>query len=93
MELGKKIGKVEEVETDDAGECASQFAQARISINVTEPLKKVVYLQQDGVKISMSVLCKKLPNFCFCCAYIGHQYKGCLSIKGSQKKSCSMGHR
>ena len=26
QELGKKIGKVEEVETDDAGECIGQFA-------------------------------------------------------------------
>lgn len=44
QKLGGKIGEVLEVETDEAGECIGQFARARISIDITQPLKKVVFL-------------------------------------------------
>ena len=81
-EVGKKIGKVEEIDTDEAGECIGQFARVRISINVTQPLKKVVFVQVDGTKIPMPVLYEKLPDFCFSCAHIGHQYRECLKYKG-----------
>lgn len=35
QELRKKISKVEEIETDEAGECIGQFTRARISISIT----------------------------------------------------------
>lgn len=40
--LGEKIETVEEIETDEAGECISLFARAKISIDITQPLKKIV---------------------------------------------------
>ena len=70
--LGERIGIVEDIEADEAGERLGQFARVRISVNITQPLKKVVYLQQEGEKIPMAVLYEKLPDFCFCCALIGH---------------------
>ena len=70
--LGERIGIVEDIEADEAGECIGQFARVRISVNIIQPLKKVVYLQQDGEKIPMLDLYEKLPDFCFCCAHIGH---------------------
>lgn len=79
--LGEMIGIVEEFEADEVGECIGQFARVRISINITQPLKKVVFLQQEGEKIPMPVLYEKLPDFCFCCAHIGHQFKECLKYK------------
>lgn len=50
QKLGEKIGKVEDIETDEPGECMAQFARVRISINITRPLKKVVFLQQGEPK-------------------------------------------
>ena len=44
QKLGEKIGEVEEIETDATGECIGQFARIRISINITQPPKKVVSL-------------------------------------------------
>ncbi|KAH9685370.1 CCHC-type domain-containing protein [Citrus sinensis] len=84
--LGERIGIVEDIEADEAGECLGQFAKVRISVNITQPLKKVVYLQQEGEKIQMPVLYEKLPDFCFCCAHIGHQFKECLNYKGQPKE-------
>ena len=40
--LGEVVGKVEEVETDAAGECIEQFLRMRISVDVTKPLKKII---------------------------------------------------
>ena len=38
--LGETIGKVEEVDVDEEGECIGQYARVRISIDITQPLKK-----------------------------------------------------
>lgn len=44
-----KIGR-KDWQKDEAGECIGQFARVRISINITQFLKKVVFLQQEGGK-------------------------------------------
>ena len=80
--LGEKIGMVKEIETNKAGECISLFARARISFDSTQPLKKIVFLQQEGDMIPILILYEKLPDFCFFCAHIGHQYRECLKYKG-----------
>lgn len=55
------------------------------------PLKNVVFLQQEGEKIPIPVLYEKLPDFCFCCAHIGHQFKECLKYKGHPKEGLPYG--
>ncbi|KAH9802979.1 hypothetical protein KPL71_001599 [Citrus sinensis] len=85
-EIGEKIGKVEEVETDETGECLGSFARLRNLIDITQPLKKRVLLKlEDGERISIRIAYEKLPDFCFCCGIIGHQYKECLEYKGQPK--------
>lgn len=42
--LEENIRTVEEIEIDEAEECISLFARARISIDITQPLKKIVFL-------------------------------------------------
>ncbi|KAL9462179.1 hypothetical protein AB3S75_000225 [Citrus x aurantiifolia] len=46
-ELGGKIGEVEEVETDENGDCIEELARIRITINITQPLKKILFLKQE----------------------------------------------
>lgn len=83
QEIGGKIGKVEEVETDEIGGCIGSFARIRIRIDITQPLKKRLLPRlEDGEKISLRVAYEKLPDFCFCCGLLGHQYKECLEYKG-----------
>lgn len=53
--LEEKIGNVEEIETDEASKCIGQLPRAKISIDITQLLKKVMFLQQ-GVKIPMPIL-------------------------------------
>ncbi|KAH9680286.1 zinc knuckle protein [Citrus sinensis] len=91
QKLSEKIGIVKEVDTDEIGECNGQFTPARIFIDITQPLKKVVFVQQDGIKVPMPVLYERLPDFCFCCAHIGHQFRECLKYKGQPKEELSYG--
>ena len=74
---------MDEVETYEIGECINSFARIRIRIDITQPLKKRLLIRlEDGERISLRVAYKKLPDFCFCCGLLGHQYKECLEYKG-----------
>ena len=84
-ELGGKVGLVEEVETDENGDCIGEFARLRVSINITQPLEKILFLKQEGEPdIPMPVVYERLPDFCFCCGITGHrhQYKECSRYHG-----------
>ncbi|KAK9220854.1 hypothetical protein WN944_009278 [Citrus x changshan-huyou] len=93
-ELGKVIGKVKEVETDAAGECFGQFLRLRISVDITKPLKKIIELEQEeeyADDIPMRVMYERLPDFCFCCGRIGHQYRECVYYKSQSKDELAYG--
>lgn len=94
LELGNVIGKVEEVETDAARECFGQFLRLRISVDVTKPLKKLIELEQDREDkedIPMRVMYERLPDFCFCCGRVGHQYRECVHYKSQSKDEMPYG--
>ena len=82
QKLGSLIGKVEEVDTDEGGECVGPIFRTRISVDVTKPLKNIPFLQQeDGAKTPIGIQYERLPDFCFCCGLVGHQYRECLKYK------------
>ncbi|KAL9462516.1 hypothetical protein AB3S75_000507 [Citrus x aurantiifolia] len=90
--LGEKIGRVEEVETDEEGECIGPFARVRISVDITKPLKRILILKQEVEEdIVMLIKYERLPDFCFCCGLIGHQFRECIQYKGQPKKKLSYG--
>ncbi|KAL9412274.1 hypothetical protein AB3S75_045822 [Citrus x aurantiifolia] len=91
-EIGGRIGEVQEVETDETGECISPFARVRIMVNITQPLTKRLLLksEEDG-RISLRIAYEKLPEFCFCCGLIGHSFRECLDYKGQPKGELTYG--
>ncbi|KAL9460149.1 hypothetical protein AB3S75_003367 [Citrus x aurantiifolia] len=92
QELGGMIGAVEEIETDENGECLGEFARIGVLINITLPLKKILFLKQEGESdIQMPVVYERLPDFCYCCGIIGHQYKECAKFQGQQKEQLPYG--
>ncbi|KAH9658870.1 CCHC-type domain-containing protein [Citrus sinensis] len=91
QKFGEKIGDVEEIETDDDGECIGLYARLRISVNVTQPLKKILFIEEDKKKTPMAVVYKRLPDFCFCCGILGHQYRECLKYRGQPKDKLPYG--
>ncbi|KAL9436889.1 hypothetical protein AB3S75_022854 [Citrus x aurantiifolia] len=92
QELGGMIGNVDEIESDENGDCFGEFAKIRIFINLTHPLKKILFLKQEGkTDIPMPVVYERLPDFCFCCGIIGHQFKECAQYQGQPKGYLSFG--
>lgn len=85
QKLGEKIGKVEDIKTD-AGECMGQFARVRISINIMQLLKKVVFIQQGGTKIPMPVLYEKIQDFFLLCA-CRPPVQGMFEVQRAAKRS------
>ena len=102
-ELSGAIERVEEVETDAAGECIGKFLRMSFSVDITKPLKKIVVLEQmekweekneeenKKKEIPMLVQYKRLPDFCFCCGRIGHQYRECSHYKSQSKDQLAYG--
>ena len=83
QEIWGKIGKVEEVETDEPGECIGSYARIKVMVDVTKLLTKRLLLKlEEGEQLSMRVAYERLPEFYFCCGKIGNQYKECIDYKG-----------
>lgn len=67
------IRKVEEAEADENSECIRKYARARILVDITKPLKKIIFLKQEKeTKIPIPVLYERLSDFCFCCGKLVH---------------------
>ncbi|KAH9649686.1 hypothetical protein KPL70_026078 [Citrus sinensis] len=80
--MWQKIGKVEKVETDETRECLGSFSRVRISIDITQPLKKMLLLKlEDERRISLRVAYEKLLNF----------YKECLDYGRQPKEELAYG--
>lgn len=47
-ELGEAIGRVEEVAIDITWACFGKYIRLRISVDITKPLMKVLYLKARG---------------------------------------------
>ncbi|KAL9444112.1 hypothetical protein AB3S75_017317 [Citrus x aurantiifolia] len=90
--LGEAIGSVEEIDADEEGECIGKYARVRISIDITQPLKKIIYVEQKGDEdIPIPVVYERLPDFCFCCGLIGHPYKECDKYEGQAMDKLAYG--
>lgn len=78
--LGNLIGKVEEVDSGETGDCFCSFIRVRVQIDITKPLRRVLlvkFFTQDEDAIWLPLLFERLPEFYYCCGMIGHAYKDC----------------
>ncbi|KAK9190464.1 hypothetical protein WN943_019069 [Citrus x changshan-huyou] len=94
-ELGEAIGKVEEVETDANGDCMREVIRIRISIDITKPLMKILEFRQEDMTeeedIPVLIRYERLPDFCYCCGCLGHQYRECTRYEKQPKEDLAYG--
>lgn len=93
QELGEKIRIVEEVETYEYGECIGEFIRIRISIDITQPLEKILFLKQEGdADIPMPVVYERLPDFFFSVVeLLATSSRSVLSTRVNEKRNSHMG--
>ena len=72
--LGKRIGKVLEVDSGSTGTCLSNCTQVRIlmDVSVTKPLKRGIRAKLGGCNevMQFAIFYERLLDFCFKCGYI-----------------------
>lgn len=47
--------------------------------------------KEDKEQIPITIQYEKLSKFCYCCGYIGHQYKECVAYKNLAKEDLPYG--
>lgn len=80
--LGDQIGKVNEIDSGQSGECVGKIMRIISSINISEPLKKCIYLEQKPSNDTtiIPIQYEKLPEFCFHCGISGHSFRECGNL-------------
>ncbi|GMY31888.1 hypothetical protein FCV25MIE_27130 [Fagus crenata] len=77
--VGSRVGMVEEVDSNgDSRPGWQRFARVRVDINVDAPLKPGFFLPRPGLSdLWIGIKYEKIPDFCFNCGFIGHNFKEC----------------
>jgi hypothetical protein len=71
----KKVGKVEEVQTDVQG--VGNFVRVNVKIDVRKPLARFVSMSRAGQREVFQIKFEKMPRFCGACGMIGHTHLEC----------------
>ncbi|KAL0411140.1 UNVERIFIED_CONTAM: hypothetical protein Slati_3703700 [Sesamum latifolium] len=78
--IGNQIGIFKDVDMDDNGGVWGATLRIRVSLNVTQPLPRVLKIKTPlGDEQLISFTMERLPNFCYLCGCMGHLSKFCHS--------------
>lgn len=81
------IKKPKEVEADDSSECIWKYAKVRISVGITKPLKRIIFLKQKGEdNILILVLYERLPDFVSIVVSLAINLENILNTKDNLKR-------
>ncbi|XP_035543083.1 uncharacterized protein LOC118346304 [Juglans regia] len=76
--IGKKIGKVEEVDLAKGEVAWGEFLQVRITLDVMKPLLRgTKFTMGNGESCWVRFSYERLPNFCYLCGCLGHGDREC----------------
>ncbi|KAF5475845.1 hypothetical protein F2P56_007609 [Juglans regia] len=78
-QIGKNVGKVLKVHSDDRGIGWGKFMRIRVEMYITKALMRGMFLTFDGRKTWVQFKYERLPTFCLKCGVIRHNGKSCQS--------------
>ena len=91
VEIGGRIGAVEEVEKQRSNDSLSLFMRVRVSISVSKPLRRGCFVSDsEGNRTWLSFKYERLGMFCYFCGFVGHDLKHCAGFFAAEKNGTTM---
>ncbi|XP_031127667.1 uncharacterized protein LOC116029767 [Ipomoea triloba] len=94
QDIGNYVGVFVKVDPNNFGGHWKSFFRIRVSLKVTEPLKRRMKLRlRDGSSYWVLFKYERLNTFCFCCGLLGHSDKFCRKayLEGIEPKDYPYG--
>ncbi|CAN6236094.1 unnamed protein product [Urochloa humidicola] len=87
-EIGDRVGKTIEVDTDEGGSAVGKFLRIKIHFDIRKPLMRGVTMEvgPNGKTQWCPLEYEFLPNFCYICGLLGHVDRECPSGSWKEKK-------
>ena len=83
-ELGNRLGRYIESNKRSWLSEQAKFMRIRVDLPINKPLRRGGNIvNMEGEKFWVMFKYERLPNFCFCCGFLGHDEKHCLESQQS----------
>lgn len=79
IDIAQRMGTFEEIDTNE--NYAGSFMRFKVIVDITEPLLRGIMLKTEDGTVWIPLKYESLPIYCFSCGIIGHQSRGCESMK------------
>lgn len=85
--IGNFLGQTKEVDLDVGEVEWDKYMRVRVKLDILKPLVKKKKLTIKGMKsVWIQLSYKRLPNYCFYCGIISHDYRECTHEKDQKDK-------
>ena len=94
LEIGNKMGVVEDVERRRRSEEQNLFLRVRVALPISKPIRRGGFLMGlDGNRHWVDYKYERLPVFCHFCGILGHDIRHCPAHYEESKKSNAVAYQ
>ena len=91
MEIGNKMGVVEDVERRRRSEEQNLFLRVKVALPISKPIRRGGFLMSlDGNRHWVDYKYERLPVFCHFCGILGHDLRHCPAHYEESKRSTTL---
>ncbi|KAJ0974977.1 hypothetical protein J5N97_016942 [Dioscorea zingiberensis] len=83
--VASKFGKMVKIDETTMIANRGSFARVCIEMDLSQPLKRGVWVRSSSGNMFVTIAYEKLPMFCFRCGIIGHQFEACKADQSGRR--------